>query len=901
MTDAIFTSIKENIASLAFTDRKLGFFEDGEAVEVKLTLAENTEENEKYVIMLSDPYGKAVSEYSFEVEKGSNSANISFGVHSIGWYRVRLCSALDSERRELNEYLAFAVLEKLEHRTTVDGAIGSDVAVEYEPRVIAVYEELVRSLKLQGFDFIRSRIVQSHSRELTAAYRALLKRSGIRQTVHTTAHMYDMPKVRDIDFRNIYNYYKNVDGLDISRSDIYEIQNESDLFYDHPPLPDTLTAYSKAAAIGMSDSGTDSVISMTSTAYSNDSFYYDCQLQNGILDYSCIYNFHGYGDVTRIAKYAVKSTLAYSPEDDIRPAMMTENGYKVWADEKGICYADQLLEMCRYALKNSAKMLEAGTDKWFWFITRAFLESGGGFGNCHAWTNQPYPIVATLSALTYHLGEGRYIGKPVGIPEKAYGYMFDNGKSDVAILFAAEDKTATFNEKSVTVSDMFGRLRTQNADADGVVRVNVGQDPIIVIFNGRVDESKYYRSSLSVKKYKKLYFDRAQRVVLNPIWDDQNLSDGTVMRKGYILDKESLTQHIKFRIYNFNDTAVSGKIYVTPEYDEHFEIALGKEDFTVEPFGRIEKEIVLKASDTIPPDSSADILFGAELDNGEKVTSAVSRYWLRSEETEIDSADIKKFTGYTDLENWNLKNICVPGSMSASVDKEKDSITLHAEHGNGYVQWYFPEFFVQNPEIFEGSSGIVFKRKHSENAKCNVTVFACTRDGRAYYSGVNSGIKMTTDEKTAAYPWDVFVLYSSPEGFNDPRGFDPKDIYMLRIGVSGVPKGNIPDTEIWDLGVFKDRRKYTSPHPHRIEISGIEAGAVYKSAKGLKLTALLPETVIDDVRLFNGKTPYEFTLDSGRLSADLSSLGRGEYIFHVSGRTKTNYRYSNNISFVIEE
>jgi hypothetical protein len=230
---------------------------------------------------------------------------------------------------------------------------------------------------------------------------------------------------------------------------------------------------------------------------------------------------------------------------------MTENGKKVWAGKDNVAIFDQLQLMCRYAVKSCAKILAEGSDKWFWFISRAFLESGGGFGNAHAWTRQPYPIFAVTANLTYQLGNGIFKGKIANMPEKSYGYLFDRGEEDVAILFASERHTVSFKAEKLMLCDMFGK-ETELFGVDGRVSIEISADPVFIRFAGRADESDYFESSFELIECEKIVYPEDRRIVLNPVWENQDLSKAIVMQKGYLF-KETDEQKVTLRIYNFND------------------------------------------------------------------------------------------------------------------------------------------------------------------------------------------------------------------------------------------------------------------------------------------------------------------------------------------------------------
>ena len=889
----------EGIAAITFSDRRLGFYEKNESVLFEVSFLHELLEDKVYFLEIKNGWNVTFADLALKAEKGADKLTVDLGQFPLGWYRLYLRAQKESQ--ELNDYMAFVVTVPTSSRRFKDTTIAADVAAEYEPKTMAYGEEFVRTLKLQGFDLIRGRTNICKWNDQTLCFRKQITDAGIKVTSVSTNDMHNMPKIRSMDLRDTYRTYKEGPSLNEIASEMYELQNESDLFFANPALPDTLTAYSKAAVIGLMDSDAKPFVSMTGTAFCTDAIYYDLQLQNGILDYSNIYNYHAYEGIETKASFARKAVLAYSPDNATRAIYMTESGKKVWADENEIVYEDQQFEMSRYAMTASARILAEGTDKWFWFIARAFLEQGGGFGNMHAWTHQPYPVASTLSVLTYQLGKGVYVGKMAELPQKTWGYLFDQGDHDVAILYAKQNTEVVLSVDRLTVVDMYGGERQLSADANGRIILKASHDPVFVVFHDRAAESMYYKSAYEVHECEKLHFTETQRVVLNAVWEDQDLMNSLIMQKGYLFNEED-EQRVTLRIYNLNDKPISGRAYAEKEYDTHFDISVEHPEFAVEAWGRADVDFVIKTTGKAGMNSAGDIKFGAVLDNGEEVSAAVCRYWFKADNMRVEDKDIVRFEGFMDETNWNLKNIMTPGNMTMETDLHEQSITIKADHGGKYAQWFFPEYFVQNPEIFDGADGIVFRRKHSADVKTKLTAFVCLKDGRSYWSGDASGVKMTSDWKTVTFPWETFLIYASPEGFNDPRPFDPKEIYMVRIGASGTPKDFIPDTTVKDFGIYYDRSNATSAHSGRIELVGVEEAAHYQNAKELKVAAILPGEVIGDIRVMLGKSPYaNWTVNENRVEIDLTGLGRGEYVLQVSGKTRMNYRYARYTTFYVEE
>lgn len=875
------------MVKLSFKDRHIGMFELGEQIILCCDA-----DAIGHVIEIRDGWGRVVNSYKIE------SGETALEGYGVGWYRIYVKDE-NGEKVE-SEYIAYTVTVPYASRYKGETCFATDIAGEYEPLAIQLADEVVRGAKLQGFELARGRSSTYKWSESLLEYRKKLKAGGMK-TLNVMMNGYEsMPKIRELNLFDMYKTFRDAPELNEVENDIVEFCNEPDFMRSLPALPDALAAYQKMSFIGVADSKGAPYACMSGLALGRDDIYSDIYLQNGILDYSAFYNFHGYDQLKPLSTYARKVSLAYSPKGQTVPSYMTENGKKVWCGEDDVVYDDQILEMSKYAVKASTELLSDGVDKWFWFISRAFLEAGGGFGSYHAWTHQPYSCTAALANLTYQLGKGEYVGVGANLPEKCQGYYFNNGEgSDVAVFWSKKTDDVELIANSAVVVDLFGAEKT--VLGDGKIKIEVSEYPIFVKFGCRCDEKNYYKTSYKLKPIRKPVLDVAHRVVLNALWDDQDLSQAMIMQKGYLM-AEGGVEHITLRIYNANDKSVKGRAYVKTEYAEHFEIEIENDSFEIAPFDCGYIKITLKCAKNCM-NSSGDIKFGAILEEYGETTPAVCRYWFKAENMPIADCDIVKFEDVTDISRWDLTNICAPGYIEAESDEVENSVTLHINHGDGYAQWFFPVLTIKNPEALEGTDGIFLRKKNSfETANSNkLTVFLLTRDGRAYWSGHSSAFPTSEDWKNAIYPWETFGLYSSPEGFNDVRPLVPSEIYKIRVGVSGTSSKKIPDFTIKDLGGYHDRFGATNPHPEQITFEGACEGERFESAQGLKLTAILPDRSLSDIRVFDGSCEIdEYKISGNRVEIDASGFKRGLHTLQVSGKSETEYRYAGIVTFYVE-
>lgn len=904
------TSSDLKLTKVKFSDRLIGFYENTENVVLELDYSMKLDKEKKYSLYIEDAWKRPVMDKEIVAGTG-DKALFALGRFKNGWYRIYV---KDESGKLVNDYMAFTVVTPLKDRTNKDSSIATDVAATYDYYCMDMPEEIARVLKLQGFNWIRERANTWYKRE--DAENKMLeeeKKQGFNITSITEYKYGEVNKIKEFDLYDVYKDFRDVTKLNPALVDMYEFQNEPDLWKRPPELPDSQIAMHKAITIGLLDSGEDPYVAMAGNAYVGDYIFFDLQLQNDMMKYSNIYNFHAYDGLSAKSEYARKVSNAYSPEDNIRPVYATENGLACWPGDDGIFPENEQINQARYAITGAIDLLTTGTDKRFYFLSRPWSSPGGSFGTFHSTTYQPYPITAVFANMITQLGEADYRGIMTNMPEGVKAFLFDDGAGhDTAVIYSNNQNYINLKADKITYSDMYGYEETKYADKDGNIKLLVSADPIFAKFDGRCDESLYYDANYDTCELKKITLDTNDRIVLNALWDDQDYNDTMVMSKGYIFQgEENEQQHISLRVYNLNDEEVEGTIEVTPEYDGIFDIAIENPDFKLKPFEQTVVKITLTTQGTKRPGTSGDIKFCGKLKDGRELSPAVCRYWFYQLNQEVKDEDMTIFDGYEFGENWDLTNIEVPGIITADTDVENRKITMHFDHNGGRVGWLFPKFYLkdQTPEtmkMVKESDGIVFRRQNSGNAvggTNNTTLFAVMKDGRSYWSGDGSGVPFSTDELTLTYPWEVFALYSSPLGLNDVRDFNPEEIDHIMLGVSGSSVDSpIPDTTIWDFGVYKASSDIQTAHNGKMIINGAENEQHFKNAAELKLSVDLPTTEeVDDIRVVCGTKIYnKWKREGDKVIIDTSDLKRGYYTFNISAKNRVDYRYISVVNFYID-
>ena len=229
--------------------------------------------------------------------------------YGIGWYRIYLKD--ESGKSAECEYIAFTVTVPYADRYKGESCFATDIAGEYEPLAIQLADEVVRGAKLQGFELARGRSSTYKWSDNLLEYRKKLKEGGMK-TLNVMMNGYDtMPTIRDMDLWKVYRTFRDAPEMNEVENDIVEFCNEPDFMRSKPALPDALAAYQKMSFIGVADSKGAPYACMSSLALGRDDIYSDIYLQNGILDYSAFYNFHGYDQLKPLSTYARKVSLAY--------------------------------------------------------------------------------------------------------------------------------------------------------------------------------------------------------------------------------------------------------------------------------------------------------------------------------------------------------------------------------------------------------------------------------------------------------------------------------------------------------------------------------------------------------------------------------------------------------------
>lgn len=889
-----------SVSGLSFDGSDSGVFTEDEAVKMNIEFTTTAPEETNYKLRIVDAWNRETLSADVTAAKGMEMMPINIGKFEPGWYRAYIYEPDGTE--PLNSYTAFSVTHSPNKRTDFeDTAFASDLAAEYDTGSMKRSQSIAEAMSLSGFDWIRSRGMGKATTEQQLKLKKQIDAQGIKTVEVMGSAVGYVNDESDVKFRNdlyetSYSFWRDYPKYEEGSIDMVEVFNELDNAGDSPGA-DLYSAYFKAAAVGLADSGYDPYVSATGLAmYSG--LYFDLLMQNGVLNYSDIYNFHAHSELETRVSHARQNADVYSEGESV-PIYLTEAGiHQIPEDGENLLSYDQMRESARYGVTSAVTSLSYGTDKHFWFISRPYMENSGNYSSFNTPSYYPYPVYTSIENMTYQLGEGIYKGEFETNADGVTGELFDTGTGhDTAVFWSEQPSYITIKADGATYIDMYGheeRLEPVN----GTVTVSVSQDPIYIRFDGKCDISNYYPVNREKHVIEKHELDVNDRIVIQPLWQDVDTNDSSVKYVGYSL-AAGKSYTVDAVVYNLNGESVSGTIGAELSDGSQFDLSIGSESFSIQPWGKVTIPITLKANGNATAGKTGELKISGALDGGGELSPSVSAYNISMRGVELSDDQVQLFDGALDRSNWDLTNIQESGTISYSSDKDAETFTMQATFGDPST-WYFPKLKVDDASFMVGTSGISFKRQCSDDSVDTTTVFVYLKDGREYYSGAASGVAFSTDLETLTYPWSCFSLFRSPLGNVDIREFDVSLIEYVAIGVSGGIQDK-PATTISDFGVYTLDGDSNELNPGSIELSGVEYMGTYDAGEELTLNAVLPSSELTDVKVLCYNNEYEnWSQDGDSVTVDLSGLEKGKYEIKVCAKNNMDYYYVSKTVFYIK-
>lgn len=537
-----------------------------------------------------------------------------------------------------DEQMGYVVTTSYAERTLEDSPFAMDYAATMHNKKINNCFSVSAAARLAGVTWVRDRASWSAYEQIQGQYDftsteecfKAIDKAGLKLLVDLCpspqwAYASEGYNGKDIigGFRNnqlaFYRLCKEMVQYYDGVVDAWELWNESDIGFA-VETSELFSAFYKAGALGVYDANPNMTVALGGLCLPNDRIdYMHLTLLNDVLQYSSFFNYHshvvqpgnlGYQTFTSPYGMAGSASASLSLYNDLyqRPVWVTEAGMRVDKMEY-----NSYIQQANYIVTSTVESLSFGTNKHFWFLLAPYMENGGDFGTFSE-TLEPYPTLAAESVMTSVLGKAEYLGEPIGLSSKAYGYIFNNGTRLVSVLWSTK-KGDTYIIKTtapIIVTDIMGNESLMEPDEYGKISLRLSSTPIYVTYSIAPD---FYSHDKADYKIQPLTYTLGQRVVLSPEFENYDVNNPDIKANGHLVSDGI---KVKVRVTNYNDVKVTGNITATLE---GFEVIGTDKEITVDPYSEGYITLTLKKTGNEPVNSY--ITFTGTF-NGEKTSNSTA-------------------------------------------------------------------------------------------------------------------------------------------------------------------------------------------------------------------------------------------------------------------------------------
>ena len=884
----------------------VGVFQESERILFDVVYS-GTPESRKYSFEVRDYWAAIVLSGEKTVKKNTLSDVVNIGTLPKGWYKIEL-----SDENGILAYSSFCVVPDYSKRTAAESPFAVDHAscwlVPAEKR-----PEYAKAIRLAGVNWARERFswestcpepgVWNYGNQLGVV--DILDREGVNviDVYHNSPKWTHPVGNRQLpeDLFTTYEFNKKL-AEDSPSVDVWEIWNEEDVTILY--LRETAEQYAahfKAAAIAMAETENNPYVVFGGFSQNSEQTeFIDLVFQNGIMDYTNIYNYHCHNNINdkrvnetidmheNATKNQIASDRAYDSEG--KPVWVTEAGGKMLLASVNEPTSERLQKgQARYVVASNVQSVAWGVDKNFWFVFPKYIENSADWGTFSE-NHTPYPSYQAEAIMTYALGAGKYLGEVNNLPEGVRGYVFDNGSGeDVCVLWSDSEKTMSFASRhDVKVTDFMGGEKNI-AGEDGRVSINLCPDPVYVNFRGRMDSSEYTLEIRKEKKLQKNHFTKEQKIVLNQNYDGIDFIEGKQFGFRKSMEKPF---EIQCEVYNFNDVEMSGVIRASAECNVTFDA--DEKPVTVAPMSKEVVAFTIQAGEGNLHDTLYDLKFVGEF-NGVQTSPTVSHISFKYE-SDLDGIPLPNAL---DPDKYNISNVSSGTKSWAEHGDNPDEIKIGATMKK-QGEWYYPIFPVDG-EACKDYDGVSFWLKCSKKLNYDnygfMNAFAYMNDGGNYFLG-NKPVSFDDEWRYFYITWDNWVRNKS--GTKTGAGFAPADITSMSFGFNATEEMEIT---IKNPMLFK-LPKEEKPEPKKVVFDNVTDGSVLTREQAAALTATLPQDIdTEKTRVVVNSYDFDYKkeISADKLTADLSELPEGSYTLTVIAYTDTGYAIDGSVSFRIAE
>ena len=863
--------------------------------KVSLEITRDNEETEECRFEILDIDGNLVQERSFT---STNKTDVfSIGYYPVGWYRVKVFS----NDVENNVFASFSVIRKNEAETSNKL---SPFSIMHLGRLVPdKHSDYVEALKRLAVGTVRTDEIADiyKSNRPYQKYSEVLNNAGIDilSTVETNSS--DMAGSNLLD---VYDVHKTMIEAYEGIVPSWEIINEPDM--KGAISGDGFASWYKAAALAVGDYQSDALKSFGGLGAAGPQ-YFDILMQNEIMKYSDTLNVHSHQpdsangasfDGGRVNLAKIYSAL-YADND---PVWCTEAGLamEVVDSENELPSDESLRRQARYMITSFMQSIgKYGADKNFWFFAPHYSTEGPEYGTFSK-NHMPYPAINSLNILTDNLKDGILLGsmKPADDIE---GYFFDCGDYDAAVVWKKTSGNSSIQlgaDGNVSVISLIGISNIKKySSATGKVSVDISQDPVLIKLSGKADSDDYIKTAFKKNVLgSQTITNTADRIVLQQIWEPK-----PEISNGYYRINDTGEYAVKLRIYNFNNSDVSGSYSI----DNSGGIEVSGEltgNYSIAANSYTEKNITVNVSDSATDYSLENIAFYAELSNGSKVSPSISQqrvflsenntdglaitvipeanYYSNAEQGDAYSSQIRPTatnyqSGWLGGENkvkYKSGNIC-NSNIPAQVYIYQNNLNVDKDSEGMYFEFSCDSF----PSQFESTYFHVSVNGEEGNFSFN-NVFEFNGD---------------TKNKKVFIPWDAFVNSYANSGITDPS-----KIKTFHFGwhISSEEAYSL-DFTIKDMGTYKSEN--SANVRNRINITGVsDSGEYYVS----RAKAMIETYDIDTTEIYVNYEKVDCAADgNGIFNIDFSEYEPGSYSLIVACQRGFNKKDYKEIKFTLNE
>lgn len=856
------------VISKVTSAKTAGIYEKTENVGFNMVL-EDVAEDTVYSCQLTGVDNKRLYSEYFTVPQGTTEYYLDLGTFDPGWYKLTVYNTVGGGTA-WNKFTAFTVTEPFESRTAAATPFAVDLAGN---SVLTAQEKkaYAEALRLMGAEMARERAYWSNTEndyKVIADTVESLEAEGV-DTLEVWANS-TIPWTGDLT--KVYTMQKNYANRFLNEVDAWEIWNEPDI---DDVTPDLFAAFYKAAALGVHDADS-ALLKVFGGLCASSSYYRELLMENELLDYSDVFNVHthrsgGTGTYYSLASEILENGRILSTLYGGKPLWVTESGIRLPVNSSGNLYSSYLNTQANYVVTSTVEAFDsAGVDKFFYFLARHYIEKEREFGMFSS-DGMPYPSTAAYAALTYHLGEANYKGELRYLPDGVKGYMFNNGKEDVAVMWTKSGKSYVQlrANQSVTVVDLVGKVSYRRYDSyHNLVNIPVTTSPIIVKMGCESDPYNYFKKDFPKCEVSQEDEAPLKRVILQPVWPDLKTQNSA-----YIL-KSGESYDINVKIYNFSDTAQSGVLMASAD---NLNIASAMKPFSVNAGSYKTVTFTVSLADGLEGGEFGKLKLSSANPN---VSESVCKYMADISERVVDETDKVYFNNFWESSKW-AKNTSGTSYNTAS-NASGQSITF-SHTFNGGDRWSYPKYYIEEGSLAD-AAGLVFDRTITNLTGAGDTKILMWASNGTYIANLSD---FAVGTESFVVPWSMFDVYQEGE-----KEIDPSKINCIAVGMN-ASSDTPADYTISNFGYFVTDN--VQAESTAVKISGIEHNKVYKI--GSNLTAKSPVGDGEVSVYLNYEPYYDYEIADGEVTVNMSGLEEGAYSLIISEKDEFNHKAWDEKSF----